>query len=143
MARVDASGVHGAVSERGFELRRSPGWGNRNAVQRVAHGRFVAVPGGTAVVVRIALDPGVVVLTLPVLGVVLALWLRDAGHNAAGALPLGAALFAVAFVAALYGIGCWLARGDDAFLLAWLGETLHATAPSAEHAPVLDTSLVN
>ena len=128
------------VSPSGFAIQRGRGWGNRNPVQRVAHGHFVGVPGGTRIVVRFPLDPSVILLTLPVPGVVLALWLRDASLNVVPALPAEAALFAALFVAAVYGLGCWLARDDEAFLLAFLQETLQATELSVEQVHLLDTS---
>jgi hypothetical protein len=142
MARVDASTVRGTVSSDRFAISRSPGYGNRNPVQRVARGRYVAVPGGTRILVRLTLDPSAALLLLPVLGVLLALWLRDAGLDVAAALPYDAAIYAALFVAALYGLGCWLVRHDDALLLAFLCRTLDAWELPSEAAPTLNTSSV-
>src|SRR5438046_10682493 len=64
-AQFDPTTVWGTVAAAGFSLHRSRGYRNRNPVQRVVSGQFVAGPQGSQVRVRLAYNRAGWMLALP------------------------------------------------------------------------------
>jgi hypothetical protein len=128
-ARLDPTTVWGTVSAAGFSLQRSRGYRNRNPVQRVVAGHFVAGPEGSQVRVRLAYNRAGWVLALPGLVMLLLFCLQPLTPREPPLLPAVAVAVALAFTAALLGLGYWLARDDDEFLLGFLCDALCARVP--------------
>jgi hypothetical protein len=127
VARFDPTTVWGTISAAGFSLHRSRGYRNRNPVQRVVSGQFVAGPQGSQALVCLAYNRAGWVLALPGLVVLLLFCLQRLTPGDPPLLPVVAVVVALAFTALMLGLGYWLARDDDEFLIGFVCDALSAS----------------
>jgi hypothetical protein len=129
----ESSEVTASTTEEGFSMKRVSGW---PFFRTAASGTFTAVPEGTSIAVRLALDPPSALrglsLTVGLPTAVLACSLSASRGEALTAWvsesPLSHLGLAVLFVVAVYCISRWLTCSDGDILVALLREKLEADA---------------